>query len=93
VTLTRIIQCAVNCGDFQWEIDPPGNWIAPAGSSRSGEQEVNRRSIPMSKGRLGGSASVQAVTRVNAEQASKRVMRRPTRLNNGEGCHHGVQRS
>src|SRR5271166_3107288 len=28
----------------------------------------------------GGSASVQAVTRVNAEQASKRTMHRPTRL-------------
>lgn len=46
----------------------------------------------MSKGRVGGSASVQAVTRVNAEQASKWVMRGPTRLNNGEGCHRGVQR-
>jgi hypothetical protein len=42
---------------------------------------------------MGDLASKQAVTRVNAEQASKRVMRRPTRLNNGEGCHHGVQRS
>ena len=29
---------------------------------------------------IGDSASVQAVTRVNAEQASKRTMRRPTRL-------------
>jgi hypothetical protein len=29
--------------------------------------------------RIGGSASVQAVTRVNAEQASKRTMCRPTR--------------
>src|SRR5262252_4828835 len=29
--------------------------------------------------RIGDSASVQAVTRVNAEQASKRTMRRPTR--------------
>jgi len=29
--------------------------------------------------RMGDSASVQAVTRVNAEQASKRTMRRPTR--------------
>jgi len=28
---------------------------------------------------------MQAVTRVNAEQASKRVMWKPTRLNNGEG--------
>src|SRR5271167_787212 len=30
--------------------------------------------------RIGDSASVQAVTRVNAEQASKRTMHRPTRL-------------
>jgi hypothetical protein len=30
--------------------------------------------------KYGGSASVQAVTRVNAEQASKRTMRGPTRL-------------
>ena len=29
--------------------------------------------------RIGGSASVQAVTRVNAEQSSKRTMRGPTR--------------
>ena len=30
--------------------------------------------------KYGDSASVQAVTRVNAEQASKRTMRGPTRL-------------
>jgi len=36
---------------------------------------------------LGDLASLQAVTRVNAEQASKRVMRKPTRLLNGEGCY------
>ena len=34
---------------------------------------------------LGDSASAQAVTRVNAEQASKRVMREPTRPEFGEG--------
>ena len=34
----------------------------------------------ISVSRIGDSASVQAVTRVNAEQASKRTMRRPTRL-------------
>ena len=34
---------------------------------------------PVSVSRIGDSASVQAVTRVNAEQASKRTMRRPTR--------------
>ena len=33
-----------------------------------------------SESQIGDSASVQAVTRVNAEQASKRSMRRPTRL-------------
>ena len=34
----------------------------------------------------GGSASTQAATRGNAEQASKSSTRRPTRRNNGEGC-------
>ena len=34
----------------------------------------------ISVSRIGGSASVQAATRVNAEQASKRTMCRPTRL-------------
>ena len=34
----------------------------------------------ISVSRIGDSASVQAVTRVNAEQASKRTMCRPTRL-------------
>jgi hypothetical protein len=33
----------------------------------------------VSVSRIGDSASVQAVTRVNAEQTSKRTMRRPTR--------------
>jgi hypothetical protein len=32
----------------------------------------------ISVSRIGGSASVQAATRVNAEQSSKRTMRRPT---------------
>ena len=33
----------------------------------------------VSVSRIGDNASVQAVTRVNAEQSSKRTMRRPTR--------------
>jgi hypothetical protein len=33
----------------------------------------------ISVSRIGDSASVQAATRVNAEQTSKRTMRRPTR--------------
>ena len=39
------------------------------------------------KGRLGGSATMRAATRVNAEQASKRVTRKPTLPDLGEGCH------
>ena len=34
---------------------------------------------------LGGSANMRAGTRVNVEQASKRAMREPTHLRNGEG--------
>ena len=43
--------------------------------------EVTKRLKPSVKRvtKYGDSASVQAVTRVNAEQASKRSMRRPTR--------------
>ena len=37
------------------------------------------------KAPFGELANVQAVTRVNVEQASKRVMWEPTRLNYGEG--------
>jgi hypothetical protein len=44
--------------------------------------EVTKWLKPSGKGvtKYGDSASVQAVTRVNAEQASKRSMRRPTQL-------------
>jgi hypothetical protein len=58
---------------------------APAGSNRSshGGNEVAEAFGSVS--RIGDSASVQAVTRVNAEQASKRTMRRPTRHPFGEG--------
>ena len=42
--------------------------------------EVTKWLKPLvSVSRIGGSAGVQAVTRVNAEQASKRTMCRPTR--------------
>jgi hypothetical protein len=40
---------------------------------------------PVEEGRKGDSASVQAVTRVNAEQASKFMMQEPTRRGLGEG--------
>jgi hypothetical protein len=54
---------------------------APAGSNRSsyGGDEI-AEAFGMRVTKYGDSASVQAVTRVNAEQTSKRSMRRPTRL-------------
>jgi hypothetical protein len=63
----------------------PANSVVPAGSYRSGgggNEAVGafETSVP-----LGGAASRQAVTRVNAEQASKDLMWEPTRLLIGEG--------
>jgi hypothetical protein len=53
---------------------------APAGSNRSsqGGDEL-AEAFGMRVTNYGDSASVRAVTRVNAEQSSKRTMHRPTR--------------
>jgi len=59
---------------------------APAGSNRSndGGNEIVEASGDKPVTNYGDRASVQAVTRVNAGQSSKRKMRRPTRL-----CYRG----
>ncbi len=64
----------------QWVQAPPGNPLQPEATGAT--VEVTKRLKPLVKraAKYGGSASVQAVTRVNAEQASKRTLRRPTRL-------------
>jgi len=59
--------------------------VAPAGSNRSGSGGNETAEASDAKGRQGDSASRQAVTRVNAEQASKRVMWEPTQQRDGEG--------
>ena len=68
--------------------------VAPAGSNRSnrgGNEAVEAFGV---EGPSRDLAIVQAVTRVNVEQASKRVMRKPTRLKFGEGRHRwGSERS
>jgi hypothetical protein len=56
----------------------PGNWIAPPGSNRSGGGGNKAVEASGVEGRIGDSASLQVVTRVNAEQASKLVMQEPT---------------
>jgi hypothetical protein len=59
--------------------------FAPAGSNRSdrgGNEAVEAFGV---EGPSRDLASVPAVTRVNVEQASKRLMRKPTRQEHGEG--------
>ena len=63
---------------FQWVQVPPGNRSNP--EATGAVMEVTKWLKPsISVSRIGDSASVQAATRVNAEQSSKRTMRRPTR--------------
>jgi hypothetical protein len=64
---------------------PPGNWFVPPGNNRSSGGGNEAAEAFGAEGRKGDSVSMQAVTRVNAEQASKRVMQEPTRLSFGEG--------
>ena len=70
----------------------------PTQGSEPRERKVGRwqlgRALRRQKVAVGDLASAQAVTRVNVEQASKRAMRKPTRLEYGEGCHgRGSERS
>lgn len=64
---------------FQRVQAPPGEVLQP--EATGAVVEVTKRLKPLVKRatKYGGSASVQAVTRVNAEQASKRAMHGPTR--------------
>jgi hypothetical protein len=63
----------------------PANSVAPAGSYRSGGGGNETAGAFETHVPLGGAASRQAVTRVNAEQASKELTWEPTRHINGEG--------
>src|SRR5438094_9664693 len=59
--------------------------VAPASSNRSGSGGNEAAEASDGKGRTGDPASRQAVTCVNAEQASKHLMREPTQRTFGEG--------
>jgi hypothetical protein len=54
--------CAVKGVGLQWVQFPPGNWVAPAGSYRSGGGGNETVGAFETDGPLGGSASRQAVT-------------------------------
>src|SRR6516164_8465838 len=62
---------------FQWVQGPPGDSLQPEATGAG--MEVTKCLKPSDSGHQGDCASVQAATRVNAEQASKRSMCRPTR--------------
>ena len=63
----------------------PANSVAPAGSYRSGGRGNETAEAFETTGRPSDSASSQAVTRVNVEQASKDLTWKPARLYIGEG--------
>jgi hypothetical protein len=68
--------------------------FAPAGSNRSSRGGNKAAEAFGVEGHVSDSAIMQAVTRVNVEQASKNVMRKPTRHFFGEGCYcRGSERS
>ena len=62
--------CAVKGVGQQWVQVPPGNWIAPPGSNRSGGRGNEAVGAFGVEGRIGDLASMQAVIGVNAVQAS-----------------------
>jgi hypothetical protein len=76
---------------LQWVQIPPGNWVAPAGSYRSGGGGNETVGAFETVCRFGDAASRQAVTRVNVGQASKRQMWTPTLHKDGEGRRRWVQ--
>ena len=82
--------CAVKVVDLQWVQLPPGIWVAPAGSYRSGGGGNEAAGAFETTGDSSRSASGQAITRVNVEQASKRMMWEPTRPHCGEGRRRGA---
>src|SRR5215831_15673948 len=79
-------KCSPRCRKFPLDTNAPDKWVrGPPGDSLQPEaigavMEVTKWLKPsISVSRIGDSASVQAATQVNAEQASKRSMCRPTR--------------
>ena len=73
--------------DLQRVRIPPGKGSLQPEAIGAAEEVTNLPEPLMEKGRRSDSASMWAVTRVNVEQASKSLMREPTRPDIGEGCH------
>ena len=72
-------------GDFQWVRIPPGSWLLRPVAIGAVVEETKPSEPPVQRVALGDSASMQAETRVNAEQASKHLTWEPTPQRQGEG--------
>jgi hypothetical protein len=70
---------------------PPGTWVAPAGSNRSGGGGNKTAGAFDGKGRKAAPRSDRPQRVVNAEQAPKAVMWEPTRPTSGEGRRRRVR--
>jgi hypothetical protein len=76
--MSAVLACAVKRRRFPVGASPTRQPLQP--EAIGAVMEVTKWLKPsISVSRIGDSASVQAATRVNAEQSSKRTMRRPTR--------------
>src|SRR5215470_8164626 len=73
-----VVACAVTRRRFPVGASPTRQTLQPEATGAATEV-TNWLKPSESVSRIGDSAGVQAVTRVNAERASKRTMRRPTR--------------
>jgi hypothetical protein len=71
--------CAVKRRRFPVGASPTRRRLQPEATGAAMEETKWLKPSDKRVTKYGDSASVQAVTRVNAEQASKRTMRRPTR--------------
>src|SRR5258708_616644 len=80
IEIDNVVQwvCAVERRRFPVGARPTRQPLQPEATGAVME-ETKWLKPSVSVSRIGGSATVQAVTRVNAEQASKRTMRRSTR--------------
>jgi hypothetical protein len=74
----RLSTCAVRRRRFPVGASPPGDSLQPEATG-AGMEETKCLKPSDSWSRIGDRASVQAATRVNAEQTSKRTICRPTR--------------
>jgi len=74
-----LLACAVQRRRFPVGANPTRQRLQPEATGAAMEETKWLKPSGKRVTKYGDSASVQAVTRVNAEQASKRTMRRPTR--------------